>query len=60
MNTPIRAFIADDEYQCRLMIVKMLGRYFNDIEIVGEAESVEDAVSGISLPSRISFSWTYA
>lgn len=49
MNRPIRAFIADDEYQCRLIIVKMLGRYFNDIEIVGEAESVEDAVSGILL-----------
>ncbi len=47
MNKPLHVFIADDEYQCRFMIIKMLERYFPHIEVIGQAESVDEAVAGI-------------
>jgi len=48
MNRPIRVFVADDEFQSRLVIVKMLERYFPDIEIAGQAGSVEETVEGVT------------
>ena len=48
MNRPFRVFIADDEYQSRLVIIKMLERYFPDIKVTGQAGSVDEAVAGIT------------
>ena len=48
MNRSFHVFIADDEYQSRLVIVKMLERYFPDIEVTGQAGSVDEAVAGIT------------
>ena len=48
MNRPFHVFIADDEYQSRLVIIKMLERYFPDIEVTGQAGSVDEAVAGIT------------
>jgi len=48
MNRPFHVFIADDEYQSRLVIIKMLERYFPDIEVIGQAGSVDEAVAGIT------------
>lgn len=48
MNRPFPVFIADDEYQSRLVIIKMLERYFPDIEVIGQAGSVDEAVAGIT------------
>jgi two-component system LytT family response regulator len=48
MNRPFHVFIADDEYQSRLVIIKMLERYFPDIEVTGQAGSVDEAVTGIT------------
>ena len=56
MNRPFHVFIADDEYQSRLVIVKMLERYFPDIEVTGQAGSVDEAVAGIiSLQPQLLF-----
>lgn len=56
MNRPVRIFIADDEYQSRLVIIKLLERYFPDIEVAGQAGSVDEALAGInSLQPQILF-----
>jgi two-component system LytT family response regulator len=47
MDQSVRVFIVDDEYQSRLVIVKMLSRYFSDIQVVGQASTVEEAIEGI-------------
>jgi two-component system LytT family response regulator len=47
MPHPIRVFVVDDEYQSRLVIVKMLSQFFSDIQIVGQASTVAEAVAGI-------------
>ena len=47
MEKAIRVFIADDEYQSRLVIVKLLSRYFSDIQVVGQASTVSEAIEGI-------------
>jgi two-component system LytT family response regulator len=43
----ITAFIADDEFQSREVIKLLLGELFPEIKIVGEADNVQDALSGI-------------
>ncbi len=48
MNRHFHVFIADDEYQSRLVIIKMLERYFPDIGVTGQAGSVDEAVAGIT------------
>ena len=48
MNKPLHVFIADDEYQSRLVLIKMLERYFPDIEVAGQAGTVDEAVASIS------------
>jgi two-component system LytT family response regulator len=53
---PVRVFIVDDEYQSRLVIVKMLSHYFSNVQIVGQAGTVAEAVAGIgSLEPEIVF-----
>jgi len=47
MEKAIRVFIADDEYQSRLVIVKLLSRYFSDIQVAGQASTVSEAIEGI-------------
>lgn len=37
----------DDEYHSRKVLINMLGHYFSDIEISGEASSVDEAIEGI-------------
>ena len=49
MENAIRVFIADDEYQSRLVIVKLLSRYFSGIQVAGQASTVPEAVEGIQL-----------
>ena len=48
MKRPVRVFIADDEFQSRQVIIKLLDRYFTDFEVVGQAAAVEEAISGIT------------
>ena len=48
MDQPINVFIVDDEYQSRLVIVKMLARYFTDLQLLGQAGSVSEAIEGIN------------
>ena len=47
MNQSVSAFIADDEYQSRLVIHKLLTHYFADLPVLGQAGSVKEAVEGI-------------
>jgi two-component system LytT family response regulator len=56
MEKAIGVFIADDEYQSRLVIVKLLSRYFPGIQVTGQAGTVAEAVAGIqSLQPQIVF-----
>ena len=43
----ITAFIADDEFQSREVIKLLLGELFPELKIIGEADNVQDALSGI-------------
>ena len=43
----ITAFIADDEFQSREVIKLLLNELFPEIKITGEADNVQDALSGI-------------
>jgi two-component system LytT family response regulator len=47
MNQSISAFIADDEYQSRLVILKMLHHYFAGLPVLGQAGTVTEAIEGI-------------
>lgn len=47
MEKAIRVFIADDEYQSRLVISKLLSRYFTGLQVVGQAGTVSEAVESI-------------
>jgi len=48
MDQPINVFIVDDEPPSRLVIVKMLARYFTDLQVSGQAGSVSEAIEGIN------------
>jgi len=43
----ITTFIADDEFQSREVIKLLLGKLFPELKIIGEADNVQDAVSGL-------------
>jgi two-component system LytT family response regulator len=43
----ITAFIVDDELQSRILLIKMLQQYLPEINMVGQAASVEEALNGI-------------
>ncbi|MCD6068080.1 MAG: two component transcriptional regulator, LytTR family [Bacteroidetes bacterium] len=45
MNQIISAIIVDDETQSRVVIRSLLGRFSTEVQIVGEAEDVETALS---------------
>ncbi len=44
----IKAFIVDDEFQSRSLLIKMLQQYFPEISVVGQAAAVEDGLKGIN------------
>ncbi|MEP6675501.1 MAG: LytTR family DNA-binding domain-containing protein [Ferruginibacter sp.] len=44
MNQPITVLIVDDEFQSRKLISKMLSRFFPQINIAGEAATVQEAI----------------
>src|SRR2546423_318757 len=44
---PIKALITDDELQSRNFLNKMLQQYFPGISVVGEASTVEEAITAI-------------
>lgn len=46
-DQPISAFIIDDEFQSRELISMILADHFPELKIVGQAEGVEDAFTGI-------------
>jgi len=48
MTQTISVFIVDDEYQSRQVIAKYLSRYFSDLQVVGQAATLEEAVEGIN------------
>lgn len=43
----IKAFIVDDEFQSRNLLIKMLQQYFPEIHLSGEAATVEEGLEGI-------------
>ena len=45
----IKAFIVDDEFQSRSVLQSMLYKYFPEINLVGEASTVENAIQGIKV-----------
>jgi two-component system, LytTR family, response regulator len=47
MEKAIRVFIVDDEYQSRLVIIKLLNRYFTGLQVAGQADTVSEAVESI-------------
>ena len=47
MKQTTSVFIVDDEYQSRRVLSNMLHHYFTDIEITGQAATVDEAVEGI-------------
>jgi two-component system LytT family response regulator len=47
MEKTVRVLVADDEYQSRLVIVKLLSRYFPDLPVATEAGTVGETVTRI-------------
>jgi two-component system, LytTR family, response regulator len=43
----IKAFIVDDEVQSRYILINILGQYFPEISIVGQASTVQEGLLGI-------------
>jgi two-component system LytT family response regulator len=43
----IKAFIIDDEFQSRSVLDKMLQQYFPEVNLVGQASTVEEGLQGI-------------
>ncbi|HTD40466.1 MAG TPA: LytTR family DNA-binding domain-containing protein [Mucilaginibacter sp.] len=43
----IKAFIVDDEFQSRNLLIKMLQQYFPEIRVTGQAATVEEGLEGI-------------
>lgn len=48
MKQLLRVFIVDDEYQSRLVLVKLLSHHFPAIQIAGQAGAVEEAIESIN------------
>jgi len=46
MDQTINVFVVDDEYQSRQVIIKYLSRYFSNLQVVGQAATLEEAVEG--------------
>jgi len=44
----LKAILIEDEYNVRQGFLKLLDRYCNDVEVIGQAESVEDGLSLIN------------
>ena len=53
-----RAAIIDDDQLARRVLFRILDQHFSDIEIVGEANSVESGVDLIVKEALIWFFWT--
>lgn len=47
MEKTVRVLVSDDEYQSRLVIIKLLSRYFPEIPVATEAASVTETVAAI-------------
>lgn len=43
----IKAFIIDDEFQSRNFLIKMLQQYFPEINLIGQASTVDEGLKGI-------------
>ena len=44
MKTPISTIIVDDEIRSRSILRTMLSRFCDDIELVGEAANIDEAI----------------